>query len=107
MLTELTQTACLIRGRKVPLYASDRSLGKNLPIKIPSLKSPSRTAKENVKAQGLSNPARGGTILLKTQDGSIRMKYQIDEQDPVGRFVVPHDRQIGRRRWSVKCLNLE
>jgi hypothetical protein len=66
MLTNLIQTACLIRGRKVPLYALDSTLGKNLPIEIPSLKIPSRTRKENVKAQGLSNPARGGTILLKT-----------------------------------------
>jgi hypothetical protein len=107
MHTDLIQTACLIRGRKVPLSASDSTLGKNLPIEIPSLKSPSRTGKENVKAQGLSNPARGGTILLKTRDGSIRMKYRIDGRDPVGRSVVTHDRQIGRRRWSVKCLNPE
>ena len=28
MLTDLIQTACLIRGRKVPLYASDSTLGK-------------------------------------------------------------------------------
>jgi hypothetical protein len=47
----------------------------NLPIEIPSLKIPSRTEKENVKEKGLINPARGGTILLKTRDGSIRMKY--------------------------------
>jgi hypothetical protein len=105
MLTDLIQTACLIHGRKVPLYASDRTLGKNLPIKIPSLKNPSRTGKENVKAQDLSNPARGGTILLKTRDGSIRMKYRIDGQDPIGRSGVTHDHQIRRRRWNVKCLN--
>jgi hypothetical protein len=76
----------------------------NLPIEIPSFKIPSITEKEIVKAQGLSNPARGGTILLKTRDGSIRMKYRIDGRYPVGRFVVTHDRQIGGRRWSVKCL---
>jgi hypothetical protein len=105
MLIDLIQTACLIRGRKVPLYALDRTLGKNLPIKIPSLKIPSRTGKENVKAQGIGNPTQGVTILLKTQDGSIRMKYRIDGKDPVGRSVVTHDCQIGRRGWSVKCLN--
>jgi hypothetical protein len=26
-------------------------------------------------------------------------------RDPIGRSVVTHDRQIGRRNWSVKCLN--
>jgi hypothetical protein len=107
MHTNLIQTACLIRWIKVPLSATDSTLGKNLPIEIPSLKSPSRIGKENVKAQGLSNPARGGTILLKTRDGSIRMKYRIDKLDPIGISVVTHDRQIGRRRWSVKCLNPE
>ena len=107
MLTDLIQTACLICGRKVPLYASDSTLGKNLPIEIPSLKSPSRTGKENVKAQGLSNPSRGGTILLKTRDDRIRKKNQIDGRGPVGRSVVTHDRQIGRRNCSVKRLNPE
>jgi hypothetical protein len=105
MHTDLIHTACLIRGRKVPLSASNSTLGKNLPIEIPSLKSPSRTKKENVKVQSLSDPARGGTILLKTQDGNIRMKYRIDGQDPVERSMVTHDRQNERRRWSVKCLN--
>jgi hypothetical protein len=28
MLADLIQTACLIRGRKVPVYASDSTLGK-------------------------------------------------------------------------------
>jgi hypothetical protein len=28
MLTNLIQTACLIHGRKVPIYASDSTLGK-------------------------------------------------------------------------------
>ena len=94
MLTDLIQTACLIHGRKVPLYASDSTLGKNLPIEIPSLKIPSRTGKKNVKAQGLSNPTRGGMILLKTRDGSIRMKYRINGRDLIGRSVVTHHRQI-------------
>jgi hypothetical protein len=57
MHTDQIQTACLIHGTKAPSFASDSTLGKNLPIEIPSLKIPSRTGKENVKVQGLSNPA--------------------------------------------------
>jgi hypothetical protein len=94
-------------GERYPYLPQIVPWVKNLPIEIPSLKIPSRTGKENVKAQGLSNPARGGTILLKTRYGSTRMKYRIDGRDLVGRSVVTHDRQIGRRRWSVKCLNPE
>jgi hypothetical protein len=51
MHTDLIQTSCLVLGRATPLFSLDSTLGKTS-HRDTLLKRPSRTWKEDVRAQG-------------------------------------------------------